>query len=157
MLCFLFNPFNANPSLTAELWEWTGLTKHLTKRMAAGFLPDHIPPHTDAFHASYLLGPQVPLHHRAGPQSLHRHCGKTSANVLFLHFFHVDSFIFKTCLTPHWWPSQVYSVLTGNATLTSNLQLLSVMSVDWICQSIVYQSNIMQNLFNECFITIVYP
>lgn len=44
--------------------------------MAARFLPHRVPAYADAFLSSHLPGPTVPLHHRAGPQSLHRNCGK---------------------------------------------------------------------------------
>lgn len=64
-------------SFTAELREWIGLAEHLTERMAAGFLPHHVPLHVDAVHSGHFPGAEVPLHHRAGPQPLHRDCGKT--------------------------------------------------------------------------------
>lgn len=44
--------------------------------MAARLFPHRVPTHADAFVSSHFPGPAVPFHHRAGPQSLHRNCGK---------------------------------------------------------------------------------
>lgn len=65
-------------SFTAQLRERIGLAEHFTQRMADGFLPDRVPLYVGAFHPSHLPCPEVPLHHRAGPQPLHRDRGKTN-------------------------------------------------------------------------------
>ena len=52
--------------------------------MAAGVLSVYPALPAGARHPRQLPGAALPLHHRAGPQPLHRHCGE-SAGVLLRH------------------------------------------------------------------------
>lgn len=59
-----------------EVGEWAGYFEHPAKRMAAGLLRLRPALSAGARHTGPLPGTALPLHHRAGPQPLHRDCGK---------------------------------------------------------------------------------